>query len=189
VFRATVPAASFEQWDPYYDEPRVRDYYERRRSGFEKMVGLLDRLLPERGRWLDVGCGPGGLLRAARGHGWEACGIEPSSAAVRAQMFGEVARTTVEDGLARFDALRVVSFVDMLRYVEHPSTVLAAARDRLVDGGWVMTTGDERRRGDGPVARLTAVAKAGAWPLSPCVHTLTAGSVYLGPNFLALGQR
>jgi SAM-dependent methyltransferase len=246
VFRATVAAAALERWDQYYDEPRVRDYYAQRRSGFEKMVALMDQLAPERGRWLDVGCGPGGLLRAAGSHGWQACGIEPSSAAVQAQAFGEVARAKVEDGLVRFGDLRVVSFVDTLRCLERPGALLAQLRERLVNGGWVMvrevharatraqrrreradapsrslavaawtpralaaalsragyrnvrclpspvfveSAAGELRRRDGPLGRLMSIAKMGAWPLSRLIHSGTAGAFYLGPSFLALGQR
>jgi hypothetical protein len=246
VFRATAAGPALARWDQYYGEPAVRDYYARRRSGFEKMVALMDELAPERGSWLDIGCGPGGLMRAAGSHGWVACGIEPSSAAGPAAAFGEVAQTTAEEGLAQFSGLRVVSLVDTLRCLERPGALLAEVRSRLIDGGWILVrevharttrvqrrreradgssralavaawnpralavalgragysnvrclpspvfvenaAGERRRRG-GPLGRLVSIAKWGAWPVSRLIHTCTAGAVYIGPSFLALGQR
>ena len=41
---------------------------------------LIETYVPEKGRFLDVGCNMGMLLRLARCRGWEPVGVEPSPA-------------------------------------------------------------------------------------------------------------
>jgi len=146
----TLPVPS-EQWDSaYYSDDRVMEYYEGRRSAFEHMVTIMDGLVPRRGSWLDVGCGSGRLLQAAHQHGWAPHGIEPSQISVeearRRVPTAHVAEGRVEERLDDFSGIAVVSFVDVLKYVDEPRLILTKLRDVLADGGWVFVREADARR-------------------------------------------
>ncbi|MBW3535182.1 MAG: class I SAM-dependent methyltransferase [Gemmatimonadetes bacterium] len=91
------------------------------------------------GRFLDVGCNMGMLLRLARERGWDAVGVEPS------RSLGGLAREklglTVHEGfledfspdsLGRFD---VVAMSDVLEHVARPLPLLRHAHRFLAEGG------------------------------------------------------
>ncbi len=89
------------------------------------------------GRLLDVGCGVGDLAAAFGRHGWEACGLEPSSQAAehaRAAGVDAVAGTLADapwpDG--HFDA---IVFNHSLEHVSDPAEAVAAAARLLRPGG------------------------------------------------------
>ncbi len=88
-------------------------------------------------RWLDVGCGAGSLMAAARRQGWEVTGTEVAAGAadaVRAQgfevEFGELeALDLPEEG---FD---VVSIIEVIEHVPDPRQMLRTAERLLRKGG------------------------------------------------------
>jgi SAM-dependent methyltransferase len=89
------------------------------------------------GRWLDIGCGSGTLLRAAGTEGWEAVGTEVAPAIVasmRAQ--GLDARLGVTEDLdlpsGGFD---VVSAIEVLEHVPRPDVLITEAARLLRPGG------------------------------------------------------
>jgi len=95
-----------------------------------------------RGRWLDVGCAGGYLVKAALDRGYDAWGVELNPHAVA------VARQAVPGRVrqGRFSAawprgpLDVVSFFDVVEHLERPQAVLAQAYRRLRPGGWLALT-------------------------------------------------
>jgi 2-polyprenyl-3-methyl-5-hydroxy-6-metoxy-1,4-benzoquinol methylase len=102
------------------------------------------RLLPWRGRVLDVGCGRAALAEAIRELGWEVWGIEQSGEACKTAQ-GRVDRLIEADlhddrfvkeslGDARFDAL---VFSDVLEHVYDPRTVLESYLRYVRPGGRV----------------------------------------------------
>ena len=95
-------------------------------------------------RLLDVGCGDGGFLLAARRQGWHVAGteIEPQPAAAQ----GLDVRRDVEDfpADAPFDC---VTFWHSLEHLPHPADTLRRVSERLRPGGHV----------------LVAVPDAGGW--------------------------
>lgn len=128
-------------------DPRLRRKAdEPRRPPQEALAACLERLEPyrgQRGRLLDVGCGMGSFLEAARGRGWEAVGLDLSEECCRRAR--ERAGTEVLQGTlprrARelaggFDA---VTMWHLLEHVEHPLDELHAARQVLRPGGalWI----------------------------------------------------
>lgn len=123
------------KWADYFDREPAEVWHER--------IALLDRLAPERGRLLDVGCGAGHFLEAALEAGWTAVGTElalpPLSDAHRRAPDARLA-------VAELDALRpapdydAVTFWDVLEHVPDPLTFLIEARRRLRPGGVVAAT-------------------------------------------------
>jgi SAM-dependent methyltransferase len=91
----------------------------------------------EPGRLLDVGCGPGFLLEAARERGWEAVGVDPSPFSVaRARREGFEAHEGMLEDLdletASFDALALLQVVE---HMTDPRPLLAACRALLKPRG------------------------------------------------------
>ncbi len=108
-----------------------------RLDAFERFLGK------ERRRLLDIGCGPGFLLKTAIARGWDAHGVEPSrQAAAHAHALGAKVTRGLFDAhsaaeLGRFD---VVNLTNMLEHVPDPITILTLARD-LLDPGGVLAVG------------------------------------------------
>jgi SAM-dependent methyltransferase len=94
------------------------------------------------GRWLDVGCSFGWLLRFLADHtAFEPTGIEPSetaAAAARASGLHVVSGTFPDEALGSFGPFEVVSFLDVLEHLENPAAVLDGARTLLAPGGVVV---------------------------------------------------
>jgi SAM-dependent methyltransferase len=141
VFTTRTPAvAEAEDYSVYYHEGNleVPEFIERR---LEEVVGEFDGYRT-RGRWLDVGCGAGTLLRAARRCGWDAVGTEIAANAVGALRndgfevhLGELQALELES--ASFD---VISLVEVVEHVPDPAALLAATTRLVRPGGAVYVT-------------------------------------------------
>lgn len=128
--------AAFYQGADYTAHEPVDDAAARQRAGYQ--LAFLERAgVNVRGaRILDVGCGGGQLLVAARAAGAAVCAVDPASHAREActrQGLEYVARIE-ELGPRRFDCI-VMSHV--LEHVPEPVAVLAALRAHLAPGGSV----------------------------------------------------
>lgn len=129
----TVTASTYvESEDPSYTAQG-----EQRIANAERLL----RLLPRRGRLLDVGCACGYLLVAAQRLGFDAQGLEPSlwAAEFARREFG----LTVWQGLlkdapftpASFDA---IVLADTIEHLDDPRAALARLRRWLVPGGHLL---------------------------------------------------
>jgi SAM-dependent methyltransferase len=142
LFTASLPASPAEAIDyaGYYHEAnlRVPEFVERR---LEEVVGEFE---PYRrsGRWLDVGCGAGALMRAATRQGWSAVGTEMgegAAEAVRAGGFevhvGELEALGLEE-----ESFDVVSLVEVIEHVDDPGQLVRDARRLVRPGGALYVT-------------------------------------------------
>ena len=105
---------------------------------------LLRRLARYRasGRYLDVGCGGGFLVEAARDAGWKAEGLEVSAAAVE---FGrgrglDLHLGTLEEADLEPGAYDVITMMEVVEHVPDPVGLLRGVHDLLRPGGAVYLT-------------------------------------------------
>lgn len=132
--------------DNYYEDAE-RDrltYYERDRDWWMishgDVLAEIGAALPEGGgrRLLDVGCGGGLFLEAAKAAGWETLGIEPGRAAVehcRAKGL-EVILDTFEGAAPSLSGpFDVVHMRNVLEHVPDPSAMVATAAGLVAPGG------------------------------------------------------
>lgn len=95
-------------------------------------------------RWLDFGCGAGGLVGHLRNAGVNAIGLEDGAIADRARSCGvPVMRSTeIPEHRGEFD---VITAIEVLEHVESPLSVLRDIRSLLKPGGvFFYTTGNAK---------------------------------------------
>jgi SAM-dependent methyltransferase len=120
----------------YFDEHADDQSKEERLSLNEHILSLIEAHASA-GRLLDVGCGRGFFLKAARCRGWQVQGIDPSERSIRdARTFvgNDVSVGTLRDlsGSGCFD---VVTMINVLDHLRDPWTDLRRCRDLLRPGG------------------------------------------------------
>ena len=139
LFTARLPqAGEAKEYDEYYHAENltvpsfVAQRLEEIASGFDVHRRL--------NRWLDVGCGAGALMRAARSQGWEVIGTEvspPAAEALRAQdldvRLGELETLDLPE-------VDVVSLVEVVEHVPDPRTLVSDAARLLRPGGVMYIT-------------------------------------------------
>lgn len=90
---------------------------------------------------LDVGSGVGAFMQAARTHGWQVVGLEPSPFAVqycREQLGLEVTHGTLDDPVTFSHLFDVVNLNHVLEHFQHPQANLKRIRELLRPGGILM---------------------------------------------------
>ena len=114
-------------------------------------------------RLLDIGCGAGGLLEAARKHGWQAQGLDVSSHAAKhvRELGFEVFEGELNDAAypaAHFD---VVTAAELLEHIFEPRALLSEIARILRPGGLFWTTTPHAR---GISARMLGLKWRCIWP-------------------------
>ena len=141
VFTARLPtAAESTNYALYYHDANLEvPPFVRRRLAQLVSAFDADRRL---NRWLDVGCGAGTLMEAARGRGWEVTGTEVAeraAAAMRDKGFdvrsGELEQLDLPE--ASFD---VVSSMEVVEHVPDVNALLGESRRLLRPGGALYLT-------------------------------------------------
>lgn len=100
-------------------------------------VRWLSRSYP-RGRLLEVGCGDGHFLDAAKAHGYEVAAIEPHAgraSRVAARLGVDVECALIEHSRASAGGFDVVYHCDLLSHFPDPELALRRMRDLLRTGG------------------------------------------------------
>ena len=150
IVRCLECATLYCPYTPWYTSRDYYDsYYEQR---FSEELPIVSRRLEEitsefsrfrkTNRLLDICCGAGSLLQAARVNGWDSQGVEVSSSSVsyvRALGFevfhGELSEATFEAG--QFD---VITAVELLEHLVEPMNVVSEVHRLLRPGGVFWTT-------------------------------------------------
>lgn len=93
------------------------------------------------GRLLDVGCGAGHFVEAARVMGYAAEGVDPNPNAVAgARQRGLTVHHGSWDDMKGSEAYDVVTMLDVFEHMEDPRGVLSRAREILKPGGGLILT-------------------------------------------------
>jgi SAM-dependent methyltransferase len=148
--------------DAYLDEEAGR------RNTARRLLALLERHAPRRGRLLDVGCGPGLLLDEARRRGWEVLGLEPS-AAWRSHATGTLGLDVRDGTMEDLDptvhgGLDAIVMADVIEHFDDPPGGLRRCAALLGDGGVLLVVTPD------PASRTARLAGARWWGLLPA-HT------------------
>ena len=110
-----------------------------RDPNYVEELELVEAHAPSRGRFLDVGCNMGMLLRLARGRGWDAVGVEPSPSLHRIateQLGLTVHNCYLEDVPdSEHGSFDVVALSDVFEHVTDPRGFLATAARFLKPDG------------------------------------------------------
>ncbi|MEM9122049.1 MAG: class I SAM-dependent methyltransferase [Pseudomonadota bacterium] len=131
----------------------------------ETILGSSQRTL------VDIGCGPGLILDAAADRGWTCSGLEPSRQA--AQFAAERGHTVINapftpDVLAEIGEVDLVSMINVLEHVPHPSDFIDWANQLLQPGGLLLLTVPNDFNGFQRTLRATGATDA--WWISPHHH-------------------
>lgn len=121
------------------------DRVERRLESCRGVLEVLEESLGGKGRILDLGCGPGFLLKAAREAGWEVAGAEVSSfaAAHAREQFGirEVRTGSLEEVEFQPASFDVVTLQHVIEHFRDPVAMVERIRVWLKPKGilWIET--------------------------------------------------
>jgi len=130
-------------------DPALAELYEARAQtyaafGNGAIARHAERLLPDRGRVLDLGCASGGLLALLRPKAAHLAGLELSAAAARAaaQIGDEVVQGAIEDPGLPFEpsSYDLVVLADVLEHLPAPEAALARAAGWCRPGGAVLVS-------------------------------------------------
>jgi len=194
LFTARLPSrvAEAQPYEEYYHAGNLTiPAFVERRLG--EVVARFERYRTD-GRWLDVGCGAGALMRAAARRDWTVIGTEvaPRAAeAVRAQGF-EVHLGDLESLRLPDESFDVISLVEVVEHIPEPRELTQTAGRLLRRGGALYVT---TPHGHGISARVlrsrwsavappehlqlfslrgldAVLAHAGLWPLDVRTHAV-----------------
>jgi SAM-dependent methyltransferase len=113
---------------------------EMRRQRYQRLVALTQKLAPL-GRWLDIGCGTGTLLRIVEEHGIAIDGIELTRArrdVARQQSSARVYEQPLEDLHLPDASYAAILMVNVFSHLVSPRATLAEIHRILVAGGIVV---------------------------------------------------
>ena len=165
VVRSLYEEPSYFSGDEWYFD--YIGYEKNHRALFRRVVAILNRHCPGKGRLVDVGCAAGFLLDTARAEGWAVTGVDlsPTMAHYAAHALGlDVRLGTLEECRlpeASFDA---VTLCDSLEHVLNPLATMREVHRILRPGGIALIITPNIAS---PLARLLGAR----WPhLTPREH-------------------
>lgn len=139
-----------------------------KKEGFKHRIIKLSKLVPERGKLLDVGSGLGHFLSMAQDDGWQVEGVEIQKSAARysQEHFGiEPHIGDMEQLSFNPESFDVVTLWDVLEHSYMPLDLLSKCNELVKPGGLV----------------VLAVPNASGWP----AHIFKGGWRYVMPHHLS----
>lgn len=121
-----------DEYVPYANDPS---------KGLDRILMRIERLMPQKGRLLDIGAGKGEFLAAAKRRGWDAHGIEPSAEFVqyaRDSHHLSLSHVAMEDTDLPEGSADVVTLNMVLEHVDDPHALLGLANRVLRPGGLLL---------------------------------------------------
>lgn len=165
VVRSLYEKPSYFSGDEWYLD--YIGYEKNHRALFQRVVAILNRYCPGKGRLVDVGCAAGFLLDSAREEGWAVTGVDLSPTMVHHAVHTlglDVHLGTLEECQlpeASFDA---VTLCDSLEHVVNPLATMREVRRILRPGGIALIVTPNI---ESPLARFLGTR----WPhLTPREH-------------------
>lgn len=149
-----------EEW--LAKEDRERDYWN---WFYRERIRQIMRLIDKPGFLLDVGCGQGLFMEAAKSRGWQVTGIEPSTLAARKATERGLSVTLgfFPDDKALRQAFQAIHLGMVLEHVSDPEAVLLAAYNCLASRGVLCI---EVPNDDSPLQKRVE-ARHGRWWINP----------------------
>ena len=140
----------------------IRDYYNNytpynihganeKEESSTKRIGRINKLMPDRGRLLDIGSGLGYFLKVAQNDGWEVVGLEPQKSAAlhcQNQLETEVHIGSIQDLKIESESFDAVTLWDVWEHVHEPLFFLEQCIKLVAPGGLL----------------VMAVPNASGWP-------------------------
>jgi 2-polyprenyl-3-methyl-5-hydroxy-6-metoxy-1,4-benzoquinol methylase len=143
-----------------YDE----NYFSGKRAEKSHIAGSelkqIEKLKPEKGKLLEIGCAAGYFLRVARDRGWNAFGLELSDAAAefgRKQLGLDIETGTIETTRYPNESFDVIVGMDVIEHVPDPHIFVKRAGELLKENGLLMVATPN-------VASLAAWLRKSKWP-------------------------
>lgn len=109
-------------------------------KNFMGIATMLNRMFPEKGNILDIGCGYGHFIGMMKDYGWSASGIDPSSRTIDyANAKGlTVIKTTIDDAAFAEGSFNAVTAFYVLEHLFDPLSALKKVFKILKPGGVVV---------------------------------------------------
>jgi SAM-dependent methyltransferase len=106
-------------------------------KNFRQASDLLNRLFPDKGNVLDIGCGYGHFIRIMKDSGWSVTGIEPSSRTSGYALSKglTVYETTIDDAILSKDFFEAVTAFYVFEHLLDPLAALEKVFTLLKPGG------------------------------------------------------
>lgn len=111
-------------------------YHTVRKYTLKNKINLINRLYPQKGKLLDVGCGTGMFLNEAHENGWSVNGIEPDSGA--RQIAEEINKATIKtEILTSFlnEKFNIITMWHVLEHVHLLNETVDWLKQRLTEDG------------------------------------------------------
>lgn len=134
------PLPTPKEINDYYDNYTVYNIHgenEKEESSL-KRINRINKLMPNRGRLLDIGSGLGYFLKIAQENGWNVAGIEPQKSAAlycQNQLKIKVYTENIESIRFKHKSFDVITLWDVFEHIHEPMEFLNRCLNLLASGG------------------------------------------------------
>ena len=111
-------------------------YHTVRKYTLKSKVNLINRLCPQKGKLLDVGCGTGMFLNQANENGWKVSGIEPDSGArqITEKSIEAIIKTEILSSFQN-EQFNIITMWHVLEHIHLLNETINWLKERLYEDG------------------------------------------------------